>query len=90
MKDFVLAALPWVLCGVAVAIICSRMGRREEKKSGKLDQRIAIGLALGLMFGPALNSIGLWENHGIGLALGPLWGMALALLFDNKKSTDEE
>lgn len=90
MKDFVLAALPWVLCGVAVAIICSRMGRREEKKSGKVDQRIAIGLALGLMFGSALNSIGLWQNHGMGLALGPLWGMALALLFDNKKSTDEE
>ena len=90
MKDFVLAALPWVLCGVAVAIICSRMGSREEKKSGKVDQRIAIGLALGLMFGSALNSIGLWQNHGIGLALGPLWGMALALLLDNKKSTDEE
>ena len=47
-------------------------------------------MALGLMFGSALNSIGIWQNHGMGLALGPLWGMALALLFDNKKSTDEE
>ena len=73
-----------------ISPISSRLWRPEEKKSGKVDKRIAIGLALGLMFGSALNSIGIWQNHGMGLALGPLWGMALALLFDNKKSTDEE
>ena len=33
-----------------------------------------------LLLGVALNSCGLWENHALGLALGPLWGMDLASL----------
>lgn len=87
MKDFIAAALPWVLCGIAVAILCVRLGGRKEKE---LDNRLAIGMALGLMFSPALNSIGLWENHGIGFALGPLWGMALALLCRKSDDSDEK
>lgn len=89
MKDFILAALPWVLCGIAVAIICANLAGSKQKTQNKLDRRVALGLALGLMFGPALNAAGLWSNHGLGLALGPLWGMALALLLpDQKGGTD--
>ena len=91
MRDFLLAALPWVLCGIAVAIICAGLGREkanEEKKA--LEQRMALGLALGLMFGAALNSVGLWENHALGFALGPLWGMALAALFHGSEDSGED
>ena len=80
MKDFLLAALPWGLCGLAVAIVCAKLGKRKEDPDKKLDQQIALGMALGLMLSPALNSIGLWESHAVGIALGPLWGMALACL----------
>ena len=91
MKDFVLAALPWVLAGLAVAIICAGMGtRKSEKKEKETEQHIAIGLSLGLLFGVALNGCGLWDNHAIGFALGPLWGMALATLFDNRNKNDDE
>lgn len=78
MKEFISAALPWVLAGVAIAILCAKLGRREQ--GSLLDQKLATGLALGLLFGVALNNCGLWEDHALGLALGPLWGVALAAL----------
>ena len=89
MKAFLLAALPWVLCGIAVAIICARLGTKKEEPNKKLEQRIALGMALGLMLSPALNSFGLWESHAIGFALCPLWGMALACLFQSKDVSGE-
>lgn len=81
VKDFALAALPWVLAGIAVAILCAGMGTRKARENSKaLEERMAVGMALGLIAGVALNYCGLWESHALGLALGPLWGMALATL----------
>ena len=83
--DFTLAAFPWVLCGVAVAIICASMGQRKTKEEEQaLEQHMAMGMSLGLLLGVIWNSIGLWENHGLGLALGALWGLALAALLQRK------
>ena len=56
MKDFITAALPWVLCGLAVAILCARLGRQGGSKSKKLDQSMAVGAALGLLLGVTLFS----------------------------------
>ena len=87
--QFVFAALPWILCGIAVAVICAGMSRKKSKEEEKaLEKRMALGTSLGLLFGVALNSLGLWENDGIGIALGPLWGMALATLY--RKGSPEE
>ena len=84
MKEFVLAAIPLVLSGLAVAIICAGLGKeKSEKKEKETQQHIALGLSLGLLLGVSLNGCGLWENHALGLAFGPLWGMALATLWDN-------
>ena len=47
-------------------------------------------MAFGLMAAPVLNSFELWENHGLGIALGPLIGMAVASLFNGKEDFDEE
>ena len=91
MKDFVLAAFPWVLAGLAVAIICSGLGKRKsEKKEKETQQHIALGLSLGLLWGVALNGCGLWESQSLGFALGPLWGMALATLWDSHHTKDDE
>ena len=88
VKDFITAALPWVLCGISVAVICVRF--RPSKKEKGLGSRIALGMAFGLMAAPVLNSFELWENHGLGIALGPLIGMAVASLFNGKEDSDEE
>ena len=93
MKEFILAALPWVLAGLAVAIICAGLGKRKsESNEQERQQHIALGLSLGLMWGVALNNCGLWESQSLGLALGPLWGMAFATLWDDHhtKSGDGE
>ncbi len=90
VKDFVLAALPWVLAGIAVAILCAGMGTRKAREHSKaLEERMAVGTALGLMVGVALNYCGLWESHALGLTLGPLWGMALATLSVGRRNDDE-
>lgn len=89
VKDFVLAALPWILAGIAVAILCAGMGTRKAKENSKaLEERMAIGTSLGLLAGVVLNYCGLWESHALGLALGPLWGMALATLSLRKSGED--
>lgn len=89
MKAFIIAALPWVLCGIAVAIICARLGTKKENDK-KTDQKLALGMALGLILGVCLNNCGLWGNHAIGLTAGPLWGMAVAILFDSKEKADAD
>ena len=47
-------------------------------------------MALGLLLGLLLNGLDLWENHAVGLALGPLWGMALAALTAGKPKKRKE
>ena len=83
MKEFIAAALPWVLCALAVALLCARLGKAGGQ-SRRLNQSMATGAALGLLLGVALNGCGLWENHALGFSLGPLWGMALASLLPDR------
>lgn len=87
--NFLSAALPWVICGLCVAVICARVGFRKKQEEG-LGQRISLGLSLGLLLGVTLNGLGLWASHGTGLALGPLIGLTLATLYPGKKDSGEE
>lgn len=79
MKDFVSAALPFVLTGIALAILAANHSAKDRQKEKK-GARMAMGAGFGLLMGSLLNSCGLWENHALGLVFGPLWGMALASL----------
>ena len=89
MKEFISSALPWVLMGIALAILAVNHCL-EQQKEEKRGERIALGTALGLMLGVALNGCGLWESHALGLAIGPLWGMALASLFRDGDSARKQ
>lgn len=89
MKEFISSALPWVLMGIALAILAVNHCL-EQQKEEKQGERIALGAALGLMLGVALNGCGLWESHALGLAIGPLWGMALASLFRDGDSARKQ
>lgn len=84
MKEFISAALPLVMAGSALAILAASCGTKERR--GRVSgTNAAVGVCLGLLLGVALNGCGLWENHALGLALGPLWGMALGTLFKGDK-----
>lgn len=83
MKEFVFAALPWVLAGIAVAIICAGMdGKQSKEKEEKMEEHIAFGAGLGLLASMVIGLCEISDNTLI-LVLGPLWGMALATIIDN-------
>lgn len=83
--SFFRAALSWVLTGVPIAILAANQAWKTDDTSAK-SQRIATGAALGLLLGVALNSTGLWESHALGFAIGPLWGIALAAIWDERNT----
>ncbi|MCI5649524.1 MAG: hypothetical protein ACI4EG_08865 [Fusicatenibacter sp.] len=83
MKEFVSSALPLIMTGVALAILA--VNYSMEKRNNKTwNAKIAAGAGLGLVLGVLLNQCGLWENHVLGLVLGPLWGMALGSFCRNE------
>ena len=87
MRAFVTSALPWVMMGIALAIVAVHGG---VKKGRDKDTHMALGAGLGLMLGVALNGCGLWTDHAIGIALGPLWGMALACVFEKEEKNGDQ
>lgn len=87
MKEFIFTALPLVLVGLALAVLAANH-MMEKQKDEKRGARIATGAGLGLILGVTLNGCGLWESHLLGLALGPLWGMAIASLFPRKEKEE--
>lgn len=95
MKDFITSALPWVMAGIALAILAVNHSAEQQEDENR-GSGMATGAGLGLLLGVALNSCGLWENHALGLVLGPLWGMALGSCYKcegapkQEKDRDEE
>ena len=83
MSEAVQAALPWIGCGIAAAIliaamidICRRKTRKKAEDEGKeqntwLVEGVGIGMLAGYWLGRALG------NAVLGLALGVLAGMFL-------------
>lgn len=85
MREFFEAALPWVLMGIAIAIIMAGFTHKEtEEYKKKHEKKLASGAAFGLLLGVMLNGCKFWDNHILGLCAGPLFGMALATIWKEK------
>ncbi len=67
MKDFITAALPWIIIGIAIALLAVNAGKRK-KGDDNMSEGMCIGVALG-----ASGVIDL----GLGISLGMLAGMAV-------------
>lgn len=59
--EFVHAALPWAILGVAAAVLCVRRGGQQKQEKSRQDYS-GEGMCLGM---------------GLGLSLGMLAGMAI-------------
>jgi len=83
MAEFAKAALPWVLIGLAVAILCARGAAAKKKGKRQADYSVE-GMCLGMSLGTALDSTGL------GSSLGMLIGMAVGMLFEKPEKEERE
>ena len=88
VKDFVLAALPWVLMGVALAVVATLFARREKTGRKPVKETyMGEGVALGMLFGVAIGSTGAVELS-TGLSMGLMLGMVVGLCIEKKGKKD--
>ena len=76
MKDFILAALPFVVIGICLAIICANY---KEGKKTYCSEGMAIGMCLGVAISSSLNI-----NLGLGISIGMLIGEAIGMSKEKK------
>lgn len=76
MKDFILAALPFIIIGLCLAVIFANY--KEEKKT-----YMAEGMSIGMCMGVAISSA-LKINLALGISIGMLIGEALGMLKEKK------
>ena len=77
MKEFILAALPFIIIGICLAIICANY--KKDKKT-----YCAEGMCIGMCMGAALSST-FDINIGLGISLGMLIGEAIGIFIEKKE-----
>ena len=78
MKDFILAALPWVVVALVLAVLMIKRSISKNKEKKDLDystEGMSIGMSLGCAVG-ASNII----DIGTAINLGMLFGLAVGML----------
>ena len=80
MRDFMMAAVPLVVAGIALAVLFA--GRAEKKKKQENGYE-AMGMSLGMCFGAAVGAI-LPEYIGVTLSMGMLTGLVIGMCFGKK------
>ena len=71
MKDFILAALPFIVIGVCIAVMAANHGKLKE---GKNKNYLEEGMCFGVAISTALNL-----NLGLGISLGMLIGETVGM-----------
>lgn len=72
MKEFMMAALPWICIGIAIALFAANHGEvKKAKDSGKeYGNYMVEGMCLGEGVGAALGGNGLIYGMLLGLVIG--------------------
>ena len=76
MKDFIFAALPFIIIGICLAIICANF--KKDKKTYCSE-----GMSIGMCLGVALSST-FKMNIGLGISLGMIIGEVIGILIEKK------
>lgn len=76
MRDFIMAALPFIIIGICLAIIFANY--KKEKKTYLIE-----GMSIGMCLGVAVSSL-LQINLGLGIAIGMLVGETAGILKEKK------
>lgn len=78
MMDFVAAALPWIMMGLALAIYLANTGTRKAGDKKKDSGRMGFSLFVGILAGILVSMLGLIPL-GMGLGLGALMGVVMGM-----------
>ena len=82
MRDFIMAAVPLVVTGIALAVFFA--GRAEKKnKQEKENGYESMGMSLGMCFGAAVGAM-FPEYIGVTLSMGMLVGLVIGMCFGKK------
>ena len=76
MKDFIFAALPFIIIGLCLAVICANGKKYKQTYCSE-------GMAIGMCFGVAVASA-LHINLGLGISIGMLIGEAIGISIEKK------
>lgn len=86
MKDFIFAAMPFVIVGICIAIICAN-AKKEDLKDTKncLTEGMCIGMCLGVALSTSLQI-----NLGLGVSLGMLIGETIGMFIKKKENSSDK
>lgn len=76
MMEFIKAALPWVLLGLALAFFAVNSAKEKDEGKGKKNRDMARNMALGILIGVVLGLLGVLD-YATGISIGALWGIIL-------------
>ena len=74
MKEFMMAALPWICIGIAIALFAVNHGSAKKAKDSDKEygNYMTEGMCLGMCVGTALGGNGLIYGMLLGLVVGML------------------
>jgi hypothetical protein len=81
MKEFAAAALPWIILGIAIAVLAVKVNKRKNDGTEEDETKgdcMSEGMCLGMCFGMLFGTMGV-VNLGLGLSLGMLIGMTAGM-----------
>jgi len=91
MKEFIFAALPWIIMGICISIVCGTFRDKSKEELENSDtckpahNNGALGMVLGLPVGCILAILGI-VNLATGISLGMLIGLAIGSSIKQKQS----
>lgn len=87
MKEFILAALPWIIIALCVAVLAVQISRKRSKgKDGeKKENYMAEGMCVGMCLGVSLQVAIGFDNLGVALCIGMLVGEVIGMMIPKEK-----
>ncbi len=79
MKDFIMAALPFIILGVCIVIICKCNKDNKNKDNTYILEGMVLGMSFGLMLGTMLE-----YSTGLCLSLGMVIGQTIGCSIEKK------
>ena len=80
MKDFIFAALPFIVVGICLALLAANHNRIKDSEE---KNHMTEGMCIGMRFGVALAA-SMHFNLGLGISLGMLVGETVGMFMPKK------